>query len=157
LDATAAVLFTLAPSTLLSNSATAAALPTADELRRLQVGHARIQYLLVHWNDLTQVCGTATMSDVERKQVIRTEGGGGTGSDTGCQKTPLAVQEYMGYKSTTDPLFKADKLLAKASALVLANNPDNYDNYVAAVDQYQETADQTALLAYTSSWGEANP
>jgi hypothetical protein len=147
----------VAPFVTSSPAIATGGIPTRDDLRRLQVGHARIQYLLQHWNDLTQVCGTAILSDVERRQVIRTEGGGGTGSDTGCQKTPLAVQEYMGYKSTTDPLFKADKLLVQASAWVLANNPDRYEDYVAAVDQYQETADQTALLAYTSSWGEANP
>jgi hypothetical protein len=132
-------------------ASTSSSVPTKQELSRLQVGHARVQYLLQHWNDITRVCGTAIMSDTERRQVIRTEGGGGTDA---CEKTPLRVQEYMGYKSTTDPLYKADKLLVRAGALV---DPDNFENYLDVVEKYREKADQTALLAYTSSWGEFNP
>ena len=125
--------------------------PSPDELVRLQKGHARVRYLVEHWDEITKTCGTAVMSDTERKQVIRTEGGGGTDA---CGKTPLVVQEYMGYKSTLDPLYKADKLMVRAGALV---DPDDFDNYLDVVERYREKADATALLAYTSSWGEANP
>jgi hypothetical protein len=31
------------------------------------------------------------------------------------------------------------------------------EGYLDAVERYRETADATALLAYTSSWGESNP
>jgi len=90
------------------------------------------------------------MSDLERKQIVRTEGGGG-GS---CDKTPLRVQEFLGYKSTEDPLYRADKLMVRAAQLV---DPDNLEDYLDVVEKYREKADQTAMMAFTSSWGEANP
>lgn len=96
------------------------------------------------------MCGKGVMSDVERKQVIRTEGGGGGF----CEKNPLLVQEFLGYKSINDPLFKADKLMLKAAPLV---DPNELENYLDVVEAYREKADQGAMMAYTSSWGEANP
>lgn len=129
----------------------AASLPSAKELERLQLGHARVKYLLDHWDEVTRACGTVVMSDTERKQIVRTEGGGGTDA---CTKTPLRVQEFMGYKSTEDPLYRVDKLMVRAGPLV---DPDDYENYFDVVEKYKEKADNTALMAYTSSWGEANP
>jgi hypothetical protein len=153
------ILFQVAGNALLVGTSAAfvgaspawAVVPTPKELERLQKGHARVQYLLDHWDDVTKVCGTAIMSDTERKQIIRTEGGGGGDA---CAKTPLRVQEFMGYKSTEDPLYRADKLMVRAGALV---DPDDFDGYLDVVERYREKADSTALLAYTSSWGEANP
>ena len=128
----------------------AAAPPSPKELERLQLGYARVQYLLQNWDSVTSVCGKGVMSDTERKQIIRTEGGGGGA----CEKTPLVVQEYMGYKSTEDPLYKADKLMVRAASLV-----DNavLEDYLDVVEKYREKADNVAMMAYTSSWGEANP
>ena len=131
-----------------SHAAQASDLPSATELERLQLGHARVRYLLDHWDAVTEICGTTIMSDTERRQVIRTEGG------SICSKTPLRVQEFLGYKSVTDPLYRADKLMVRAGQLV---DPENFENYLDAVERYREKADQSALLAYTSSWGEANP
>ena len=74
----------------------AESVPSAKELSKLQKGHARVRYLLENWNDITEICGKGVMSDLERKQVIRTEGGGGGV----CEKSPLKVQDYLGYKST---------------------------------------------------------
>ena len=125
--------------------------PTTQELEKLQLGHARVKYLIDHWDEVTKICGTSIMSDTERKQVVRTEGGGGTDA---CSKNPLRVQEFMGYKSTTDPLYRADKLMVRASSLV---DPEDFEEYFDVVERYREKADGTALLAYTSSWGEANP
>lgn len=130
---------------------TAAPPPTPAELERLQKGYARVRYLLDNWDSVTEKCGTVIMSDLERKQVVRTEGGGGGGS---CEKTPLRVQEFLGYKSTNDPLFKADKLMVRAAPLV---DPDQFEDYLDTVEKYREKADQGAMMAYTSSWGEANP
>lgn len=110
-----------------------------------------MQYLLENWDGLTQICGTKIMSNTERKQVIRTEGGGG-GAE--CDKDPLRVQEFLGYKSTEDPLFKADKLMVRAAPLV---DPVDFEAYLDTVEKYREKADQGAMMAYTSSWGEANP
>ena len=131
--------------------AVAASLPTKDELSRLQKGHARVKYLLDNWDAETKVCGRSIMSDNERKQVIRTNAGGGTDA---CIRTPLVVQDYLGYKSTADPLFKVDKLMLRAAPLA----GDAQDDYLDIVEAYRENADQTAVLAYTSSWaGEENP
>jgi len=130
--------------------ANAESVPSIKDLSRLQRGHARVQYLLQNWATLTEVCDKGIMSDMERKQTIRTQGGGG-GS---CDKTPLKVQDYLGYKSTEDPLFKVDKLMLKAAPLV---DPDDFENYLNAVESYREKADQGSMMAYTSSWGEANP
>ena len=125
----------------------ASSVPTAAELERLRKGHARIQYLLKNWEDITEVC--KNNSDQANKQVVRTDGG------DKCEKTPLNVQIYMGYKSTEDPLYKADKLMVRAAQLV----KDDFDqaDYLEAVENYKEKADNTAMMAYTSSWGEANP
>ena len=60
----------------------------------------------------------------------------------------------MGYKSTEDPLYRADKLMVRAAPLV---DPDNFENYLETVEFYKDKADNTAMMAYTSSWGEANP
>lgn len=139
--------------TILSQPSNASSnIPTQTELSKLQKGHARVQYLLKHWDDITSVCNKGVMSDLERKQVIRTEGGGGTGNF--CQKDPLKVQDFLGYKSTTDPLFKADKLMVNAGPLV---DPNDFEDYLDLVEKYREKADQGAMMAYTSSWGEANP
>jgi hypothetical protein len=136
------------------NKATAASTTAASsnqELERLQLGHARVRYLLDHWDEVTSVCGTTIMSDLERRQVVRTEGGGGGQ----CSKTPLRVQDYMGYKSINDPLYRVDKLMVRASGSL--PDPNDVEGYLDAVERYRETADATALLAYTSSWGESNP
>ena len=131
--------------------AVAAGIPSLEELTKLQRGHSRVTYLLKNWDELTSTCGSKFyFSADEAKQVIRTEGGGG-GT---CDKTPLKVQEYMGYKSTEDPLYRADKLMVRAVPLV---DPGRADEYLDAVERYREKADQTAMMAYTSSWGEANP
>lgn len=59
----------------------------------------------------------------------------------------------MGYKSTEDPLYRVEKLLVRAVPLV-ENDPEGY---LEVVEAYKERADNTAMMAYTSSWGEANP
>jgi len=135
---------------LLPPQSIAETLPTSKDLLRLQKGHSRVRYLLQNWDEVTQVCGKGVMSDMERKQVIRTEGGGGGF----CEKNPLTVQEFLGYKSTNDPLFKADKLMLKAAPLV---DPNELESYLDVVEAYREKADQGSMMAYTSSWGEANP
>jgi len=133
-------------------SASLAVVPAPADLKRLQVGHSRVQYLLKNWDKLTESCDNKAMSAVESKQVVRTDGGGGGF----CDKNPLIVQDYLGYKSTKDPLFKADSLMLKAVPLIDESVVDEAD-FVDLVEQYRDKADQTSLLAYTSSWGEANP
>ena len=57
--------------------ASVAVVPTPADLKRLQLGHSRVRYLLENWDRLTESCNNKAMSSVESKQVIRTEGGGG--------------------------------------------------------------------------------
>jgi hypothetical protein len=152
-QAAAALIVTGSSGILLSTPESAMAasgIPTPAEVEKLRRGHARVLFLLANWDTETQVCGKLIMSDTERKQVVRTEGGG----SGGCEKTPLNVQNYLGYKSTEDPLYRADKLMVRAAPLV---DPDDFENYLDVVEKYKDKADNVAMMAYTSSWGEANP
>jgi hypothetical protein len=63
----------------------------------------------------------------------------------------LNVQQYLGYKSTEDPLYRAEKLMVRAAQLV---EPDDFENYLEVVEKYKDKADNSAMMAYTSSWGE---
>mmetsp|Transcript_28137 Transcript_28137/g.68525 ORF Transcript_28137/g.68525 Transcript_28137/m.68525 type:complete len:105 (+) Transcript_28137:63-377(+) len=56
------------------SKAKAASTPTPAELEKLRIGHARVKWLLENWDLETEVCGKLSMSEIERKQVIRTEG-----------------------------------------------------------------------------------
>lgn len=152
-------IFQMATNTALASSllvglpsASLAVVPAPADLKRLQLGHSRVCYLLENWDRLTESCNNKAMSTTESRQVIRTENGGGGF----CDKNPLVVQDYLGYKSTKDPLFHADSLMLKAVPLVNESVMDEAD-YVNVVEEYRDKADQTSLLAYTSSWGEANP
>jgi hypothetical protein len=69
-----AALFGGAASLVFPLPALAVATPTPADLEKLRKGHARVKYLLEHWDEETQVCGKIIMSDMERKQVVRTEG-----------------------------------------------------------------------------------
>ena len=58
------------------------------------------------------------------------------------------------YKSTEDPLYRADKLIGRATPPM---DPDNLDASLdVMMENYIEKANMTAMT-YTSSWGEANP
>ena len=53
-----------------------------------------------------------------------------------------------------DPLFKAGDLMLRASTLV----PDaSFDKYNEAMEKWNNKADAGNVMAYVSSWGEANP
>jgi hypothetical protein len=52
----------------------------------------------------------------------------------------LNVQAFLGFKSTEDPLYRADKLMVRAAALV--DDPD----YFSAVEAYKDKADNGALV-----------
>lgn len=115
--------------------------PDEKELEKLRLGYARVQYLLNNWDYVTGKC--------DAKSAKRSDGGGG-----GCELTPIRVQEFIGYRSLNDPLFKADKLMFRALPLVDEANVDAYEE---AVELFRQKADDAAGLAFTSSWGEANP
>ena len=124
--------------------------PTPQELGKLSEGLAQVDYLLDHWVEETSICkGPDTeVSDLQLKQVMRTEG------NQGCKADPLVVQQYLGFRSMKSPLFNAAKLMLRAEPLVADSK---YDAYTAAVDEWTTKAQMSSTMAYTSSWGEANP
>ncbi len=101
-------------------------------------GYKRLIYLLDNWEKETTVCKigqTTTFGDL-------------------CERTPLKVMEYLGYKSTNDPLFKVEKTLKRLGSLV----PSERDvDYLDAVENLLQNAEEASGMAYVSSWGESNP
>lgn len=55
--ASGAVVGGATPQPALAAASAANNTPSRQELERLQKGHARVQYLLDHWDDVTKVCG----------------------------------------------------------------------------------------------------
>jgi hypothetical protein len=112
----------------------------ADDKAKILSGYQRLTYLLDNWEKETTFCGTK-VDPYSGKQI--------------CEKSPLVVQDYMGYKSINDPLFKAEKTLRRLESLV---PPDKETDFLEAVEQWQMTADEASGMAYTSSWaGPQNP
>lgn len=101
-------------------------------------GYKRLQYLLDNWEKETTVCKT----------------GQETNFGTKCERTPLKVMDYLGYKATDDPLFKADKTMKRLYSLVPASQDAEF---IEAIEQFAENAEEASGMAYISSWGEANP
>jgi hypothetical protein len=62
--------------------------------------------------------------------------------------------EVLGYKSTTDPLFRADKALMRLYTIVPSEKAMEFEE---AMEAYNENADEANGMAFVSSWGEANP
>ncbi|KAJ1448531.1 hypothetical protein M885DRAFT_450134, partial [Pelagophyceae sp. CCMP2097] len=120
-----------------------------QELKKLTLGYGRLTYLLGNWDAITTGACQGLVSKTERNQVVATNGG------AACDKSPLKVQEYIGFKSINDPLFKADKLMLRAAVLV--KDQDKIDEYFTAVNSWAEKVQMSSLMAYTSAWGEANP
>jgi len=100
-------------------------------------GYKRLQYLLDNWEKETTVCGM-----------------GGDKLERTCDRTPMKVMEYMGYKSTTDPLYKAGKTLRRLYDIAPAKRDGEF---IEAVEAFDENADEASGMAFISSWGESNP
>ncbi len=127
-------------STMVSfNTPAFAAKLSQDDIDKQNVvkGYLRLQYLLDNWEAETTICGM-----------------GGDKLERSCDRTPLKVMDYMGYKSTTDPLYKAEKTLRR----LYENAPAKRDSeFIEAVEVFAENADEASGMAFVSSWGEANP
>lgn len=101
-------------------------------------GYNRLQYLLDNWEEKTTVCKTGQETTFGDR----------------CERTPTVVMEYLGFKSTSDPLFKADAAMLRLKDLVPSDKEvDFYD----AVDLFAQNAEEANGMAFVSSWGEANP
>ncbi|KAL3802044.1 hypothetical protein HJC23_010800 [Cyclotella cryptica] len=144
------LLQTTAPTTLLllllpppppSNALPTSSLtPTQQkDITNLQRGYTRLQYLLTHWEAETTLCQT----------------GQETTFDNRCQRTPTKVMEYLGYKSTSDPLFRADVVLSERLRPLVPD--ERMEEYLEAVEEYGRNAEEANGMAFVSSWGEANP
>ena len=108
-----------------------------------------MQTLLKDWQKITGgSCGNAQLSK-EKAQVVATNGG------ALCDASPLVIQEYIGYKSINDPLYRSEKLMVRAAPLL--KNPDDIDAYREAVNLWGQKIQMSSLNAYPSAWGEANP
>ncbi len=71
-----------------------------------------------------------------------------------CERTPTKVMEYLGFKSTSDPLFKAESTMMRLKAYVPI---DRESDYYDAIDAFTLNAEEANSMAFVSSWGEANP
>jgi len=114
--------------------------PKPEELQRLVLGYKRLQYLLANWEKETTVCIKGCVGKYE---------------SCGCVRDPVVVQAYMGFKSMNDPLFKAGDLMLRASTLV--ETDQDFERYNEAMERWNNKADAGNIMAYVSSWGEANP
>lgn len=100
-------------------------------------GYKRLNYLLDNWESETTECKTGVDNPY-----------------LGCDRTPVKVMEYLGYRSTTDPLFRADKTLRRLEDIVPAEQDGNY---MEAMEVFIERSETGSGTAYISSWGESNP
>jgi len=127
---------TFVTSSLVTQPALAASQDDKDKANLLK-GYQRLQYLLDNWEKETTVCKV-----------------GQENFGNACERTPLKVMEYLGFKSTTDPLFRADKTIMRLASLV----PEEKElDYMEAMEAFAENAENASGTAFISSWGEANP
>ena len=118
----------------------AASASNQEEIDKAKIvkGYQRLQYLLDNWEKETTVCGM-----------------GGDKLERSCDRTPMKVMEYMGYRSTTDPLYKAEKTLRRLYEDAPSTKRDT--EFTEAVEVFAENADEASGMAFISSWGESNP
>uniref|UniRef100_A0A7R9U856 Imelysin-like domain-containing protein n=1 Tax=Pinguiococcus pyrenoidosus TaxID=172671 RepID=A0A7R9U856_9STRA len=107
------------------------ALSSSDE-NRLRTGYKNLNYLLENWDKETTKCNAAG----------------------GCVRTPDNIRYYLGMRSTTDPLFQVEKLFIKAGADIDGEDGERFED---ALNEWNRHVEQANIMAYTSSWGEANP
>ncbi|GMH60706.1 hypothetical protein TrVE_jg11165 [Triparma verrucosa] len=143
------ILFSSPPVTPPAIAATA----TTEDVK-IQKGYAQITNLLDTWVESTTNCKTSNDNPYKGN----------------CDRTPIKVMEVLGYKSTTSPLFNAEKTLLKVQLngeldKVLEERwggdakkiRSEELRFQSAVDNYIEAANQGSDTAYISSWGESNP
>lgn len=107
----------------------------------MREGYRRLSYLLDNWDTLTEKC------DGTKRDPF-------TGGPV-CVKSPLIVSEYMGFKSTSDPLFRAEKAMRRLEARVPSSREADY---LDLVERWVMTSEEAQGMAYTSSWaGPENP
>ncbi|KAL3945156.1 MAG: hypothetical protein SGBAC_000759 [Bacillariaceae sp.] len=101
-------------------------------------GYNRLQFLLDNWEKETTVCKIGqetTFGDI-------------------CERTPIKVMDYLGFKNIKDPLFKADATMMRLKNLVPG---DKEVDFYEAMEVFNQNAEEASSMAFISSWGEANP
>ena len=96
----------------------------------------------------------SALKNWESETTVCIKGCKGPYESCGCVRDPIIVQAYMGYKSMDDPLFRAGDLMLRASYQV---SDKDFDKYNDAMEKWNNKADSGNVMAYVSSWGEANP
>jgi len=71
-----------------------------------------------------------------------------------CERTPVKVMEYLGFKSMNDPLFKAEVTMMRLKDIV---PNDSEIEFYDAIDAFSQNAEEANSMAFVSSWGESNP
>ena len=99
-----------------------------DELlgdkEKIRAGYKRLNYLVDNWDKETTDCKTKTQY---------------SSASSECERTPLVVQYYLGYRSTEDPLFRADKTMRRLEVLV----PTGAEvDYLEAMEKFNEKAEE---------------
>ena len=62
--------------------------------------------------------------------------------------------EYLGFKSTNDPLFKGEVTMMRLKDFVPS---DKEVDFYEAIDAFAQNAEEANSMAFVSSWGESNP
>lgn len=119
------------PAFLLSGPRRANAI-TGGEADRIRTGYKNLNYLLENWDKETTKCNKAG----------------------GCVRTPDNIRFYLGQRSTSDPLFNIEKVFLRAGEDVEGPDGELLED---AINQWSRHCEQASVMAYTSSWGEANP
>ena len=111
-----------------------------DPKVKLEQGLSQLNYLLEHWEEETTICGRSGDNPYISKN--------------GCERTPVRVMDYLGYKDINHPLFRADKTMRRLEGRVPA---DREVDFLDAMEAWTVAAEEGNGMAYSSSWGEANP
>mmetsp|Transcript_27965 Transcript_27965/g.59643 ORF Transcript_27965/g.59643 Transcript_27965/m.59643 type:complete len:224 (-) Transcript_27965:874-1545(-) len=131
-----AVATTLLTFTATSSPAFAASTPpTPEELERIKTGYENIAYLLANWDQETTVC--------------RENGGE-------CKRNADKVRQYLGLRSTLDPLFQIEKVFAKVRFMEDID-PDKLEAFFDATEDWNSAMTMTNSMAFISQFGEYNP
>ncbi len=111
-----------------------------DPKAKLEKGLTQLNYLLDHWEEETTICGRSGDNPYISKN--------------GCERTPIKVMDYLGYKDIYHPLFRADKTMRRLEGVVPT---DREVDFLDAMEAWTLASEEGSGMAYISSWGEANP
>ncbi|KAL3762342.1 hypothetical protein ACHAWU_003847 [Discostella pseudostelligera] len=131
----------LEPANAATTSPSSSSLQEQKDKDNLVRGYNRLQYLLDNWEEETTVCKIGQETTFGDK----------------CERTPTKVMEYLGFKSTNDPLFKADTTMMRLKDVIPSYNSNREAEYYEAIDSFVQNSEEANSMAFVSSWGEANP